>query len=213
MQDRPRAHSGDTGAEQTILDATEKLLEERQLHELSVATIGEAAGVSRTTFYFYFASKFSVVTRLLERMMEEMYAGVRPWLDAPGASSAEQLRLTLASSVDVWRRHGPLLRAVIESVPSDEALKAQWNAVLERFIEAFSTHITALRRDKLAPAGMDAKLLAAGLVWSTERILYVHSTGADPRLSSSAEVSEMLYLLWARTIGIAEEASRKTRGR
>jgi AcrR family transcriptional regulator len=55
---RPRAHTGEQDAEKAIFEATERLLAEQPLHELSVAQIITAAGLSRATFYHYFSSKF-----------------------------------------------------------------------------------------------------------------------------------------------------------
>ena len=54
---------GDTRGQ--IFEATESLLADVPLHDLSVAQIIERAGVSRATFYFYCSSKFAVVEGLL----------------------------------------------------------------------------------------------------------------------------------------------------
>ena len=48
-----------------IFEATEKLLGEHSLQEVSVAQIIAEAGLSRATFYFYFGSKYSVAASLL----------------------------------------------------------------------------------------------------------------------------------------------------
>ena len=64
-RDRPRVHGGNSDTEQAIFAATEELLEQVPLQDLSVAQIIERAGVSRATFYFYFSSKYAVVTGLL----------------------------------------------------------------------------------------------------------------------------------------------------
>ena len=45
------------------MSATERLLADVPLHQLSVEQILAEAGVSRRTFYVYFGSKFAVVTK------------------------------------------------------------------------------------------------------------------------------------------------------
>ena len=57
--------------EQAILATAERLLEERPLHEISVDDLARGAGISRPTFYFYFASKDAVLLTLLDRVVDE----------------------------------------------------------------------------------------------------------------------------------------------
>lgn len=71
VQNRPRPHVGESNAEVQILEAAEQLLETQALQEISVADILTASGISRTTFYFYFSSKFAVISRLLELRANE----------------------------------------------------------------------------------------------------------------------------------------------
>src|SRR6476469_5123050 len=57
--------------ERAILETLERLLGERSLHEISVDDVARGAGISRPTFYFYFASKEAVLLSLFERMVGE----------------------------------------------------------------------------------------------------------------------------------------------
>src|SRR5690349_3276456 len=67
--------SGDE-RERAILQTAERLLEERPLREISVDDLARGAGISRPTFYFYFASKEAVLLALLDRLVEEAREGV-----------------------------------------------------------------------------------------------------------------------------------------
>src|SRR6476620_7621514 len=53
--------------ERAILETFERLLGERPLHEISVDDLARGAGISRPTFYFYFASKQAVLLTLVDR--------------------------------------------------------------------------------------------------------------------------------------------------
>src|SRR5438093_11074143 len=65
--------SGDE-RERAILATFERLLEERPLHEISVDDLARGAGISRPTFYFYFASKEAVLLSLVDRMIADARA-------------------------------------------------------------------------------------------------------------------------------------------
>src|SRR2546425_11855984 len=88
--DRPRAHAGDSDTELAIFTATEELLEQVPLQDLSVAQIIAKAGVSRATFYFYFSSKYAVVAGLLAGVMDEIYAVMQPFIQRESDSIAEE---------------------------------------------------------------------------------------------------------------------------
>src|SRR3954447_4189877 len=62
--------------ERAILQTFERLLEERALHEISVDDLARGAGISRPTFYFYFASKEAVLLTLMDRLVEQARAGI-----------------------------------------------------------------------------------------------------------------------------------------
>src|SRR5688572_25866239 len=71
--------SGDD-RELAILATAERLLAERPLSAISVDDLARGAGISRPTFYFYFASKDAVLLTLLDRVVAEADAAT---LDAP----------------------------------------------------------------------------------------------------------------------------------
>src|SRR5919204_2167621 len=93
QHDRPRSHQGTTDAETTIFAATERLLSEVPLHDISVADIISEAQISRATFYFYFSSKYAVVTGLIAAVMEEVAQAIAPSLRREDAMEALGLRL------------------------------------------------------------------------------------------------------------------------
>src|SRR5207245_10784385 len=67
--------SGDERA-RAILQTAERLLGERPLRDISVDDLARGAGISRPTFYFYFASKEAVLLALMDRLVEEAREGV-----------------------------------------------------------------------------------------------------------------------------------------
>src|SRR3954449_12971565 len=96
--------SGDE-RERAILAAFERALEERALHEISIDEIARGAGISRPTFYFYFASKEAVLLSLFERMLAEAEATRGDAMERLAEDPAARLREGLTAFYDVFRQH------------------------------------------------------------------------------------------------------------
>ncbi len=197
---RPRAHTGTSDAEGLILDATEALLSEVQIGKLSVAQIIERAGVSRATFYFYFSSKFAVITALLARVMDEIYDQTRPFVENTGTAPDEALRASLAGGAQVWKDHRFVLRATHEQWHAVPELQELWGGIVTRFVDGVAAGIDRGRAEGLLPDGADSRQLGAALLWGTERCFYVAGLGADPDLPGEVEIVETLIAMWTAAI-------------
>jgi AcrR family transcriptional regulator len=199
--DRPRVHGGGTETELAIFNATEALLAEGSLQQLSVAQIIERAGVSRATFYFYFSSKYAVVTGLLARVMDEIYGVMQPFVQRKGDAVAEgPLRESLQAAAEVWSAHRASLRAVMEHWHAVPELQTLWLDVVNRFASGLAVGIERERAAGLAADGIDSRALGAALIWATERCFHVAGLGADADLPSEQEIVEPLLAIWLGTI-------------
>jgi AcrR family transcriptional regulator len=166
-----------TDTERLILAATERLLETTPLSELNVARILTESGISRATFYAYFASKYSPVAKLLEQTMDEIYDSVGAFTQrTPGDSAADgraALDEGLAGAARLFRDHRMLLRATVEHWHEVPELRTLWLGVMDRFTEAFAAEIDRERAAGNAPPGLPGRELAAAMIWGSERVLYV----------------------------------------
>lgn len=187
--------------ERAILDATERLLATVPAHELSVEQILTEAGISRRTFYVYFASKYAVVTRLLETVMDEMYAVVQPFVArAEDEPRKEALRRSLRAGWDVWAAHAVVLRAMHEHSHEVPELRAMWMDIIDRFAQAFSREIDRERAEGLAPPGPDSERLASILLWSSAQCAYVAGLGIDERIADMESLVEPMLAVWMRAL-------------
>src|SRR5439155_15318395 len=151
----PRRRSGPSKGdlrERAILDAARRLVADKPLARITIDELAGAAGISRSSFYFYFDSKTAVIARLVDDIAEEMNADAAEWTGGQDADAAA-LRRGLTTSARLWRDHGPLLRQVLldpEPEPAIAALRARLTG------QAIDQAAGRIRRDReagLAPPG------------------------------------------------------------
>jgi AcrR family transcriptional regulator len=181
-----------TRAQTAILAATEQLLQERPLNELSVSDIIDAAGISRTSFYAYFNSKTAVIAQCLSRVMDQVTVAVEPLHSQTGGDAETAIRVSLRQWVEVCKVHGALLRAVSEEWPHDDELRELWFAMMAPVTAGTAKVIRGARRSGQAPPGADPQALAACLMWGYERVLHVALVGEVPELPGPDAIVEPL---------------------
>lgn len=175
--------AGSPRAQAAVLAATEQLLRERPLHQLSVGDIIAAAGISRTSFYAHFPSKTAVIAACLRGVMDQVTAAVAPLHSVQDGDTEQAIRLSLERWVEVCKRHGALLRAVSEQWPHDEVLRDLWFGTLEGMATGTARVILGARRRGVAPPGAEPQALAACLMWGYERVLHLSLVGDAPGLA------------------------------
>ena len=152
------------------------MLEDVPLHELSVAQIITEAGISRATFYFYFSSKFAVLTALVARVMDEVIEASLAYPITSG-DPATQLERRVEAAAGVWGRRRAVLRATAENFNAFPELRELWLSVMQRLTDGIAREIEHARARGDAPPGADSRSLAAALAWSIERSFYVAGLG------------------------------------
>lgn len=195
VRERRRAERGleaaphDTRAQ--IIEATERVLDEVPLHDITVAQLMAEAKVSRGTFYSYFESKFEVAAALLAQVMEEMYDLLRPFVEREkGVSRENAMRQVLTSSTELWAKHRMIFRVAHDHRYAVPELQAQWLEMVERFTDAIAAELKS-------PA---ARQRAAAVLWATEHLLYIAGTGVDEDLPDEKAILETLMSIWKGTL-------------
>ena len=185
---------------EAILDATEHLLADHRFDELSVADILGVARVSRASFYFYFDSKHAVLGELVRRAVNLARTVAQPWVEEDVESPERTLRQGTSLAVQLWMKHAPVLRAIVENWRSDERLAALWMEMMEGFTTAATHRIEHDRATGRAPlTDMDASTLASTLTWMSERIYYLAAIG-HPAFRDEQQVIDVLTHVWLSAI-------------
>jgi AcrR family transcriptional regulator len=196
---RRAARKGDL-TEQRLLREAEGLLAARPLSSIGVDEIAHAAGISRSSFYFYFASREALLRTLGEHAQEEVFASATGWLNRTEEPPTEAIARTLSENLALWRRRGPVLRALYDARNSDEETNALWRAIARRFVDATAAQIERERAAGLAPAAPpDARQLAAILTGMNDRAFYDASRRAPSRRRDE-ELVQALSIVWLRSV-------------
>src|ERR1700758_5154057 len=96
--------SGDD-REAAILATAERLLEQQGFSDISVDDLARGAGISRPTFYFYFASKDAVLLTLLDRVVQQVESTIDELRDSFPADPAQGWRLAIGTFFDAFGSH------------------------------------------------------------------------------------------------------------
>jgi len=190
--------SGDD-RELAILATAERLLAEKPLSAVSVDDLARGAGISRPTFYFYFASKDAVLLSLLDRVVAEADAVTREAFAQPVAGPREGWRRVITAYYETFRAHRALTLAWAEARSSNAELRDLWAGVVETWVHRCATAIDAERARGAAPTGPDSRDLAVVLTSTNERVLYATFSGDGPALAESGAV-DVLLEVWLRAI-------------
>lgn len=183
--------------ERAILETAETLLAERGLDGFSVDDLARGAGLSRPTFYFYFASKEAVVLTLLDRVIDEANRAPLP-LDFE-ADPVGSWRAVLRNIVDVFSSHRAVTAAAVRAHASSPELRELWAGAMERWVSLCTEIINAERRRGAAPKGQSARSIAVALNQLNERVLAATFTGEQPAVPEKS-VTDVLLAIWLPAI-------------
>ncbi|MDY6810572.1 MAG: TetR/AcrR family transcriptional regulator [Actinomycetota bacterium] len=116
-----------------VLDNFETLLTRKPVAEVSMEAIAAAASLSRTSVYFYFASKADALEALIGRASDEMRSNMNGRVE--GESLHAFVTRIIEATVEGWRRHQPIFAAAIElsSHQGHDALR--WRSVMQDFAQ------------------------------------------------------------------------------
>lgn len=102
MGQRPLTTERAAERRQQLLDAALEVFSQRDFDEVSVDEIAEAAGVSHGLIFQYFGTKKDLYITIVEPLIEQFRARVRPDLDKP---PAERLRDSIRTYSEIISQH------------------------------------------------------------------------------------------------------------
>ncbi|AKN15741.1 TetR/AcrR family transcriptional regulator [Mycobacterium haemophilum] len=189
--------SGDD-RELAILATAEQLLKDRPLTDISVDDLAKGAGISRPTFYFYFASKEAVLLTLLDRVFNEADAALETLIENPDAERDNRWRTGINVFFETFGSHKAVTRA--GQVARDNAeVRELWSTFMQKWIAYTAAVIEAERERGAAPDTLPATELATALNLMNERALFASFTAEQPYVPES-RVLDTLVHIWVCSI-------------
>jgi TetR/AcrR family transcriptional regulator, ethionamide resistance regulator len=182
-----------------ILTTAERLLAERPLSAISVDDLARGAGISRPTFYFYFASKDAVLLTLVDRVVAEADAATKEAFRFRPTGRRDGWRRAITAYYETFRAHRALTLAWAEARSTNAEVRELWARVFEGWVHRCAEAIEAERQRGAAPAGPPARDVAVALNSMNERVLYATFTGDGPAVAEAGAV-DVLLEVWLRTI-------------
>ena len=148
-----------------ILEAAEAALQDVELHALTVETLMERTGMTRSAFYHYFKGLDEVVMALFDRIEAEVSGAVDAWLSGGAAEDRSAATVThLTRMYEVWRAHANLMRAMEQAAGRSRIAYEQWRG---RVVDGYIARTAAFIRrevDAGRSKAPDPDLLAGALI-------------------------------------------------
>jgi TetR/AcrR family transcriptional regulator, ethionamide resistance regulator len=194
--------SGDE-RQQAILDTATRLIQRRSFADISVDDLAKGAGISRPTFYFYFASKEAVLLSLMDPLIKRADTGFDNAMDTMPAEAHQAIRRGIEIFFSSFGSHPATARAGAEAVHSSPEFRAIWAGLMQKWIGLTAALINAERQRGAAPETLPALDLATSLNLMNEKMMM--ATLADDRPSVEHDrVVDTLTHIWLTSIyGVA----------
>ncbi|HEX8204596.1 MAG TPA: TetR/AcrR family transcriptional regulator [Solirubrobacteraceae bacterium] len=198
--------SGDE-RERSILETFERLLGERSWHEISIDDVARGAGISRPTFYFYFASKEAVLLSLFDRIVAEGRDSRGDALERIGEHPGDAIREVIAAYFDRFGAHRAVTLAGAEASVSSPAVRELWSGIMEAWVAEATAAIESERARGAAPETVPARDLAIVLLRMNERVLQTSFSDEAPAVAQEAVVDALVHV-WLSAIYDERRSSR-----
>jgi TetR/AcrR family transcriptional regulator, ethionamide resistance regulator len=190
--------SGDD-RELAILETAERLLRDRPLAAISVEDLAKGAGISRPTFYFYFASKDAVLFTLLERVIREANTALEALMADPPKDRHEFWRAGIGVFYSTFRTHRALVAPSAAARYTNPAIRDLWSAFMQRSIDHTTGVIEALRDRGEIPVNMPAHELSTSLNLLNEAVMSASFAGQEPALPDERVLDNLVHI-WMTSI-------------
>lgn len=163
-----------------LLEVVERLIEEGEsFTEISVERIAAEAGISRATFYVYFADKGDMLSAWFADIGAEVAVGASGWWGMGPQSTREDLRRAIEITVEAYRPHIELMAASFHAAVYDAAVRELTDALMESNVASLREHMIAGQKAGFVDPTIPAADVAVWLLWMAERGFHVIMRGGD----------------------------------
>ncbi len=171
-------------------------LDATSFRDLRIESVSEAAGLSRSAFYFYYRDKRDLLMDAAAGIVEELYREADRWWHGEG-SPDDLVREAVGAVAHHWAANEVLLRTVTEVSTYDSEMREFWRGMVSRFVTATADHIEREQAAGSIDAALDPIPTAEQMIWGAERTLYVFVSTGD---RGTDEVVAAIADFWLRAL-------------
>jgi AcrR family transcriptional regulator len=182
--------------ERQLLDATERLMRDgASFTELSVDRLSIEAGISRASFYIYFEDKGHLLRRLAGQVFADLAESADRWWSVAWRRDPDDLRTAMASLVDSYRRHQPVLIALNEMAAYDPVVGATYGNLLTAITGRMTRVIEEGQADGSIRPQLAAATTASALTWMVERTCQ-QNLPTEPASYDAELATSLAEIIW-----------------
>jgi AcrR family transcriptional regulator len=182
-----------------ILGTAVRLLEQKKFTDISVDDLAKGAGLSRPTFYFYFASKEAVLLSLLDPLIQQADSGFDGAMEKLPTDPRRAFRAGITTFVDAFAAYPVMARAGTDAFASSAEARAAWNGIMQKWIHRTADLIEAERDRGAAPDTIPALDLATALNLMNERMIMA-TLSAEEGAVAKDRIVDILTHIWLTSI-------------
>jgi AcrR family transcriptional regulator len=194
---RTRARQSRRESRERIVAAATELIRTRAYSELSVDAVMREAGIGRTIFYRHFDDLADLILTASREAIQQLFRAEEELARARADDDPAAVRSALEAAVDVYHRHGPLLRAVAEAAPGDEQIRRDYDILRQRFDDFAERSLREVAHLGTTPPADFAETARALNLMGVNYLL--DSFGREPRIEPDTAV-QTLTEIWEAVI-------------
>lgn len=200
MPKNPRR--GNPARRTVLLDAAVRVLDEKNIVDVTVDDIVQEAGVARGTFYIYFRDKYDILKALSDRLNEALFEESHLRLDRHTPPYV-RIRASLRSVLDAWTKHAGIYRSITQMALARpdflELSQRNRKLYIERIRSDIERSIDRGHARPIDPA-VTAKALSAMMDWFC---LLWFGLSEEPYTGATRDidhVADVLAQMWYRVV-------------
>jgi len=168
---------------------------DRPFSTITVEEIATAAGISRSTFYFYYRDKSELLVDTARHATDNLFTHAEEFWQAEG-DRRELVRGGLAMAAATFAEHTALIRVTMEVSTYDDHVAEFWQSSVAMFVAAVAARIRKDQEQGTVSEELDAERLADVLVAATQGYLFRTARNGE----TPEEAAGVLADVWIRVL-------------
>lgn len=153
-----------------LLEVVERLVANGEgFTEISVERLVAEAGMARSTFYVYFEDKGDLLRAWFSEITDELRDAADGWWQLRPPLTHEHVHRALATIVERYRPHTPLMAAVYDTAAYDPSVRELVDTMMAENTAGLRRHIRLGQQQGFIDPALLPRETAAWLTWMAER--------------------------------------------